>query len=40
VPAGMIPLLAFTIVFFRWAAEESDDERAADENLSIRGRLL
>ncbi|MBI1848393.1 MAG: cytochrome c oxidase assembly protein [Candidatus Rokubacteria bacterium] len=25
VPAGLIPLLAFTAVFFRWAAEEADD---------------
>jgi putative membrane protein len=25
VPAGLIPLLAFTAVFFRWAAAEADD---------------
>jgi cytochrome c oxidase assembly factor CtaG len=25
VPAGIIPLLAFTVVFFRWAAAEDDD---------------
>jgi putative membrane protein len=25
VPAGLIPLLAFTAIFFRWAAEEGDD---------------
>lgn len=25
VPAGVVPLAAFTIVFFRWAAEEADD---------------
>jgi putative membrane protein len=30
VPAGMVPLLAFTVVFFRWAAAERDeDERAS-----------
>jgi putative membrane protein len=40
VPAGVIPLVAFTIVFFRWAADEADDERAADEPLPIGGRLL
>ncbi|MGH7323629.1 MAG: cytochrome c oxidase assembly protein, partial [Candidatus Rokuibacteriota bacterium] len=25
VPAGLVPLAAFTIVFFRWAAEEADE---------------
>jgi putative membrane protein len=25
VPAGLIPLLAFTAIFFRWAAAEADD---------------
>lgn len=25
VPAGVVPLAAFTIVFFRWAAEEADE---------------
>ncbi|OLC13607.1 MAG: hypothetical protein AUH29_12330 [Candidatus Rokubacteria bacterium 13_1_40CM_69_27] len=25
VPAGVVPLVAFTIVFFRWAAAEADD---------------
>jgi len=25
VPAAMVPLAAFTAVFFRWAAEESED---------------
>jgi putative membrane protein len=25
VPAGLVPLLAFTAVFFRWAAQEADD---------------
>jgi putative membrane protein len=26
VPAGVVPLVAFTAVFFRWAAAESDDQ--------------
>jgi putative membrane protein len=26
VPAGVIPLVAFTVVFFRWAAAEADEE--------------
>jgi putative membrane protein len=26
VPAGLIPLLAFTVVFFRWAAAEADED--------------
>jgi hypothetical protein len=26
VPAGLVPLLAFTAIFFRWAASEADDE--------------
>jgi len=25
VPAGVIPLVAFTVIFFRWAADEADD---------------
>ena len=25
VPAGLIPLVAFTVVFFRWAAAEPDE---------------
>jgi cytochrome c oxidase assembly factor CtaG len=25
VPAGLVPLLAFTAIFFRWAASEVDD---------------
>lgn len=25
VPAGIVPLVAFTVVFFRWAAAEADD---------------
>jgi putative membrane protein len=31
VPAALVPLVAFTIVFFRWAASERDD---ADEAVS------
>ena len=31
VPAGVIPLLVFTIVFFRWAASEPDEWSSADE---------
>ena len=26
VPAGLIPLVAFSVVFFRWAAAEADEE--------------
>ena len=29
VPAGIVPLVAFTVVFFRWAAEESEEDAAA-----------
>jgi putative membrane protein len=29
VPAGIIPVIAFTLVFFRWARSESDDEAPA-----------
>jgi len=29
VPAGIVPLAAFTAVFFRWAAEESEDRAEA-----------
>ena len=25
VPAGLVPLLAFTAIFFRWAASEAED---------------
>jgi hypothetical protein len=25
VPSGLIPIAAFTIVFFRWAAAEADE---------------
>lgn len=28
VPAGLVPLLAFTVVFFRWAAAEPDEPEA------------
>ena len=31
VPAGLIPLLAFTVVFFRWVADERDDADVAIE---------
>ncbi len=31
VPAGLIPLLAFTIVFFRWAASEARADEAEQE---------
>jgi len=31
VPAGVIPLLAFTVVFFRWVAAEADEEPAGVE---------
>ena len=36
VPAGVIPLLAFTAIFFRWAAAEADDleEEAAGASTS------
>ena len=40
VPAGLIPLVAFTIVFFRWAAAEADEEPAAVESPSPGGPLL
>jgi putative membrane protein len=29
VPAGIIPLLAFTVVFFRWAAAEREADDVA-----------
>jgi putative membrane protein len=29
VPAGLIPLVAFTVVFFRWAAAEPDEPEAS-----------
>jgi hypothetical protein len=29
VPAGIIPVVAFTVVFFRWAAAERDADDAA-----------
>ena len=28
VPAGIVPLVAFTVVFFRWAAAEPDEPEA------------
>jgi putative membrane protein len=39
VPAGLIPLLAFTAVFFRWAAAEADDVET-DRPVDIRPRSL
>jgi putative membrane protein len=30
VPAGLIPVVAFTVVFFRWAAAERDDDPPDD----------
>ena len=31
VPAGLIPLLVFTAIFFRWAASEADDDIEGSE---------
>jgi len=39
VPAGLIPLTAFTVVFFRWAAAENDEVGTAGEQ-SNGGPLL
>lgn len=33
VPAGIVPLVAFTVVFFRWAATEADQDEAVSPNL-------
>jgi putative membrane protein len=33
VPAGIVPLVAFTIVFFRWAAAEADRDEAVPARL-------
>jgi putative membrane protein len=38
VPAGLVPLVAFTTVFFRWAAAESDDR--ADGEAPVPDRPL
>jgi len=35
VPAGLIPLLAFTIVFFRWVAAESEESGALETSAMI-----
>jgi putative membrane protein len=35
VPAGMIPLLLFTVVFFRWVAAEAADEAGALETSAM-----
>ncbi|MGH7303410.1 MAG: cytochrome c oxidase assembly protein [Candidatus Rokuibacteriota bacterium] len=34
VPAGLIPLVAFTVVFFRWAAAEAEADGAAAERAN------
>jgi putative membrane protein len=34
VPAGLIPLAAFTVVFFRWAAAEAEADGAAAERAN------
>jgi cytochrome c oxidase assembly factor CtaG len=31
VPAGMMPLIAFTVVFFRWVAAEAQEETVASD---------
>jgi putative membrane protein len=31
VPAGLVPLLAFTAIFFRWAASEADEDNGGSE---------
>jgi hypothetical protein len=33
VPAGIVPLVAFTVVFFRWVAAEAEQDEAASPNL-------
>jgi len=35
VPAGLIPLLAFTVVFFRWAAAEAEDADLGHDAASV-----
>jgi len=35
VPAGMIPLLAFTVVFFRWVAAEAEDEAGVPQTSAM-----
>jgi putative membrane protein len=39
VPAGMIPLLAFTVVFFRWVAAEAEDEQEHSSDRSLSARI-
>ncbi len=39
VPAGVVPLIAFTIVFFRWAAVEVDASDAEDVDDATEGTL-
>jgi putative membrane protein len=36
VPAGLIPLVAFTVVFFRWAAVEADEPDRRDTSAIMR----
>jgi putative membrane protein len=36
VPAGLIPLVAFTVVFFRWAAVEADEPERRDTSAIMR----
>lgn len=36
VPAGVVPLIAFTTVFFRWASAESDDLAEAEASVPDR----
>ena len=33
VPAGLIPLIAFSVVFFRWVAAEAEEESKAVDDL-------
>lgn len=35
VPAGLVPLIAVTIVFFRWAAAEPDPSVGPDGEASL-----
>ena len=39
VPAGMIPLLAFTIVFFRWVAAEAEESEEHSEHQLLSDRI-
>jgi hypothetical protein len=35
----MIPLLAFTVVFFRWVAAEAEDEQEHSSDRSLSARI-